>query len=80
MDDLDSGFEDLLAMVKQVNDGFEDELRAVLAKGISLYEADDEGNVYEIAPGGRQFLIEMQGDTLVRIRAAGYHPEFTTQP
>jgi hypothetical protein len=75
MDDAGAEFDDLEAMAEQVSRDVWPDLFAILERGISLYEADDDGNVFEIAPNGRRFLVEFRDDKFVRVRDAGYIAE-----
>jgi hypothetical protein len=46
-------------------------LEHVLARGVSLYGSDGQGNIIEVAPDGRRYLVRVEGNSPVRVREIG---------
>jgi len=59
---------DLERLADQARAGCVPILNDVLARGLSLYGGDGHGNLVEIAPDGRKYLIVLNGEEPVRVR------------
>jgi hypothetical protein len=65
---------DLERLAEQAQVGVVPILEGVLAKGVPLYGGDGHGNLVEIAPTGRKYLVEFRGTELVRVREIPVEP------
>jgi hypothetical protein len=59
---------DLEQMADEARLGSAEDMKAALTRGISLYEADDDGNVFEVTPEDRRYAVTLHDDRLVRVR------------
>ncbi len=65
---------DLEELAEQARKGVVPILEHVLARGVSLYGSDGQGNIIEVAPDGRRYLVRVEGNSPVRVREIGeYH-------
>jgi hypothetical protein len=59
---------DLEELAEQARKGVVPILEHVLARGVSLYGSDGQGNIIEVAPDGRRYLVRVEGK-LARARS-----------
>jgi hypothetical protein len=64
---------DLERLADQARAGCVPILNDVLARGVSLYGGDGHGNLVEIAPDGRKYLVMLAGEEPVRVREITRH-------
>jgi hypothetical protein len=62
---------DLEELAEQARKGVVPILEHVLARGVSLYGSDGQGNIIEVAPDGRRYLVRVEGNSPVRVREIG---------